>query len=81
MQQLEMEGLYVKENEVHRQCLSVVFHRFIESGLNEFRHYWNTHCIRESHSDCIGGIPDDLYDMPLHYGKHACIQCLFALYL
>ena len=75
-QQMEMEGLYVKENEIHRQCFSVVFRPLVESSLNEFLHYWNSHAIRQSRQDCIAGRPDDLYDMPSYYGT-----CIFWYFL
>ena len=46
-----------------------MFFPILERELNEFVHYWNTHRIRSSrHGNCIGGVPDDLYDMPEHYG-------------
>ncbi len=52
-----------------RRCLAVVFQPIIERELNNFKVYWNTHKIRKSHGDTIDGIPDDLYQMPVYYGK------------
>ena len=49
-------------------CLAVVFLPLIEKELQQFMHYWNTHCIRQSNGNCVGGIPDDLHDMPQHCG-------------
>ena len=37
--------------------MSLVFGPLIESGLNEFVDYWNTHTIRQSRADCLGGMP------------------------
>ena len=52
-----------------RQCLALVFVPLLERELKEFVRYWNTHYIRPSrHGDCLGGIPNDLYQMPLYYG-------------
>ena len=58
--------------------LAVVFLPLIEKELGEFVHYWNTHCIRQSNGNCVGGIPDDIYDMPQHYGKqlHGLYCCI-----
>lgn len=66
----------------HRKCLSVVYHKIIERELEDFVYYWNTHKIRKSRNNCIGGIPIDLFDMPIHYGKlywHNNIILLFYL--
>ena len=53
-----------------RKCLAVVFIPIIERELREFVRYWNSHRIRNSRrGNCIGGIPDDLFQMPLHYGN------------
>ena len=85
MQELELEGLYDDANLVHRcknttmynyrinlyyrACLSIVFLPIIEKELEEYMAYWNSHCIRSSRGDCLGGIPSDLFDMPAYYGK------------
>lgn len=53
---------------VYRKCLAIIFFPLIEEQLRDFQVFWNTHRIRKSHKDCIGGIPNDLYDMPKHYG-------------
>ena len=48
----------------------MVFYPIIERELRYFVHHWNTHCIRyNSKSDCPGGIPDDLFDMPSYVGE------------
>ena len=53
----------------NRKCLAVVYAKLIQKELEEFVYYWNSHRIRHSRKyDCIGGIPDDLYEMPVHYG-------------
>ena len=56
---------------MYRNCLAVVFLPILERELSEFVTHWNTHKIRPSkHGDCLGGIPNDLFEMPLHYGRH-----------
>ena len=56
-------------NLYYRACLSIVFPPIIEKELEEYMAYWNSHCIRSSRGDCLGGIPNDLFDMPAYYGK------------
>ena len=47
----------------------------IERELAEFAEHWNTHMIRSNKkASCPSGIPDDLYDMPLLYGKISAFQ-------
>ena len=56
---------------MYRKCLAVVFTPLIEKELKLFRNYWNTYNIRKTRQgDCISGIPNDLYDMSLYYGKY-----------
>ena len=54
----------------YRQCLALVFLPIIEQELEEYVEFWNSHCIRSSRQgNCIGGIPNDLFDMAAYYGK------------
>lgn len=67
--EMEQLGLFDRVYDTHRKCLALVFVPILERELKEFVHYWNSHHIRPSrHGDCLGGIPNDLYEMPLHYG-------------
>lgn len=53
-----------------RQCLAIVVQPIIEQKLKEYHEFWNSHHIRSSRQgNCIGGIPNDLFDMPAHYGR------------
>ena len=53
----------------NRLCLHTVFFGLIERELAQFMEHWNSHTIRASRNgECLGGRPDDLYDMPSHYG-------------
>ena len=55
---------------MYRKCLAVVFKSLLQHDINEFALYWNSHKIRESKQfNCIGGIPNDLHEMPDYYGK------------
>ena len=37
--------------------------------INEFVKQWNSHCIHPTtYASCPGGIPDDMFQMPEHYG-------------
>lgn len=40
----------------------------LQNDIDEFVQQWNRHRIRQSRADCIGGIPEDLYDMPQTHG-------------
>ena len=32
--------------------------------------FWNSHYVRSCRQgDCMGGVPNDLFDMPTYYGK------------
>lgn len=74
-----MDGYFTKSNPHHMRCIAVVFLPLIESNLASFVHYWNTHKIRESNSDTIGGIPEDLYELPSVYGEQS--HCCYAIYI
>lgn len=41
----------------------------LQAELDDFVQNWNSHPIRQSRADCIGGVPEDLYDMPQIYGN------------
>ena len=56
-------------NFINRKCLHTVFYALIERELAEFMAHWNSHVMRASRNgECLGGIPNDLYDMPSYYG-------------
>ena len=49
----------------YRRCLLLCISRIVQTELDDFVEYWNTHKLRKnSHADCPQGIPNDLYDMP-----------------
>ena len=58
-----------------RQCLAVVFLPLLEKELRQFVRYWNSHLLRCNRmTDCPQGIPDDLYNMPGHFGGENYLQ-------
>ena len=56
-------------NFYYRKCFELVFHPVIERELREYMVYWNTHSI---HFNRLANWPEDLFDMPEHYGRFAC---------
>lgn len=51
-------------------CLALVCLPLIEDQLKVFCAHWNSHTIRTMRGGGgVGGIPDDLYSMPIHYGN------------
>lgn len=53
-----------------RWILAYTLCDLIQLEISEFVQSWNVHPIRQSRGDCIGGIPEDLYDMPENYGEY-----------
>ena len=43
------------------------FSGILQQDLDHVLNHWNTHYIRESRFDTIGGIPDELYCIPEYY--------------
>lgn len=55
---------------LYRKCLAFVSVPLLTKDLVEFVSQWNTHPIRRNHlADCPGGIPVDIYEMPVEFGK------------
>ncbi len=43
----------------------------LRMDLDDYVKRWNSHSIRpSSYAICPGGVPEDLYTMPQHYGKY-----------
>ena len=62
-------GYYNSSIITRRKCLALDFVPILERELNEFVQHWNSHHIRPSRKgNCIVEIPNDLYQMPIHYG-------------
>lgn len=55
---------------LYRKCLAFVSVPLLTNDLAEFVNQWNTHPIRRNHlADCPAGIPVDMYEMPVEFGK------------
>ena len=52
-------------------CLWFCFSHLIQSDLDRFVEYWNTHRIRKSRFDTVSGKPNSLYYLPEQYGGTA----------
>lgn len=62
-----------------RKCLAIVFLPVLERELREFMIHWNTHRMRHNRlANCPGGVPEDLFDMPMHYGCENYLQRIDA---
>ncbi len=54
----------------YRNCIAFAFAGLLQKEIGEFALYWNSHCIRKNAmAECPNGIPQDMYDIPAHYGK------------
>ena len=54
-------GIVETGSELHMECLWFCFSRVLEIDLNQVKEHWNTHRIRHSRHETIGGRPDALY--------------------
>ena len=52
-----------------RDCLRFAFMDILQKELDCVKDMWNTHLIRKSRRDILGGIPDALYFIPTIYGN------------
>ena len=59
-------------NETHKECLWFCFHGILQQALDEMKLYWNTHHIRPSRHDTVGGVPDVLFQLPEESGGFDC---------
>lgn len=65
-------------NELHMECLWFCFHGVLQDALNEVKEYWNSHYIRSSRHETVGGVPDILYFLP---ERSNAVDCLVPLSL
>ena len=52
------ENIFVPENQTHLECSWLVFSSLLQTELDEFSCYWNSHYILQSRHDSVAGIPD-----------------------
>lgn len=59
-------------NQTHTECLWFCFHGILQHALDEVKSYWNTHYIRPSRHDTVGGVPNVLFHLPENSGAYDC---------
>lgn len=59
-------------DEYTQECLWFCFSGILQSSLDEAQMYWNTHYIRPSRHETVGGVPDALYTIPEEFGAFDC---------
>lgn len=59
-------------NEIHKECLWFCFHGILQQELDDMKLYWNTHHIRPSRHDTVGGVPDVLFQLPEQSSAFDC---------
>ena len=71
LQMLSMNWTMCVYNTIHRRTLAFSVICLLRQKLQGFVPSWKSHCIRQSKNDVtvLGGIPDDLYEMPENDGK------------
>ena len=52
----------------YEECSWFVFSSLLQTELDEFRCYWNSHYTRQSRHDSVAGIPDVLFYLPEESG-------------
>ena len=65
-------------NEFHMECLWFCFHGVLQVAIDEAKEYWNSHYIRFSCHETVGGVPDILYFLP---ERSNAVDCLVPLTL
>lgn len=65
-------GYFKLGHEFYMECSWYVFKWLIQRDLDENRALWNSHYIRKSQPNTIGGIPNDLFFLPERCGFYEC---------
>lgn len=62
-------GAYDSSNRFQKAIAEFCFMKLLQSDLNYFQQWWNTHHVRRTRtSGCPGGLPQELFDFPEMYG-------------
>ena len=64
LKDLVNENIFIPGNQTHLECSWFVFSSLLQTELDEFSCYWNSHYIRQSRHDSVAGIPDVLLYLP-----------------
>ena len=67
-QDLERQRLIDLTSELSQECLWYTFSPLLQKELDDIVLHWNTHYIRKSRINTIGGRPHSLYFLPVNYG-------------
>ena len=59
-------------DEFTKECLWFAFNGVLQNSLDEAQLYWNTHYIRPSRHETIGGVPNILFTIPENFGGFDC---------
>lgn len=60
------------DDEFTKECLWFCFNGILQNSLDEMKFYWNTHYIRPSRHETVGGVPDVLFVIPEEFGGFDC---------
>ena len=66
------EGRFVTGSHLHKEIAWFPFSNMLQRDLSKLKMLWNTHRIRKSHEDVIGGIPNQLFYIPEYFGFQNC---------
>ena len=59
---------YTPGNELQDECLWFSFASLLQHDINHVKDHWNTHYIRKSRHGTVSGRPNELFNLPEHYG-------------
>ena len=62
------ENIFIPGNQTHLECSWFAFSSLLQTELDEFSCYWNSHYIHRSRHDSVAGIPDVLFYLPEESG-------------
>ena len=66
------EGRFVTGSHLHKEIALFFVSNMLQRDLSKLKMLWNTHRIRKSHEDVIGGIPNQLFYIPEYFGLQNC---------
>ena len=71
--QIEHEDIFYISNPMHTDCLCFCFGQLIKEEIELTREEWNEHRVhKQRNRNCLGGKPNELYDLPVNFGASDC---------
>lgn len=67
-QALETDGKIDLTSEMNKECLWYCFSGVLQADCDAVKEHWNTHYIRRSRHNTVGGRPDSLFFLPEYHG-------------